>query len=138
MSEAPEHDETVHRLAEPADPVLVQWARFRPLFENAMREGFWTLEDLEQKIAHKRAYFFPGKEAAIVTEVVTYPGGERAMQAIWACGDPDEIVQLAPGVEAVARMMGCTTMLVEGRAAWAKVLKPLGYVNFSVTVRKAL
>lgn len=140
MSEALHTDETetVHRLAEPVDPLLSQWARFRPLFAEAMREGFWTVEDLEQKIAHKRAFFFPGKESAIVTEVSTYPGGEQVMQAMWAVGSTDEIVSMTPGVEAVARMMGCTTVLIEGRAAWLKVLAPLGYEPYSVTLRKAL
>jgi hypothetical protein len=45
---------------------------------------------------------------------------------------------MAPGVESMGRMMGCTEMLIEGRAAWAKLLKPLGYEPFSVTLRKAL
>lgn len=133
-----DEDDGVHRLADPVDPLLSQWARFRPLFAEAMREGFWTVEDLEQKIAHKRAFFFPGKESAIVTEVSTYPGGEQVMQALWAVGSTEEIVAMTPGVEAVARMMGCTSVLIEGRAAWQKVLAPLGYEAFSVTLRKAL
>jgi len=35
-------------------------------------------------------------------------------------------------------MMGCTSMLVEGRAAWKKLLGPMGYEPWSVTLRKAL
>jgi hypothetical protein len=138
MSEAFDTADKVHRLAEPADPILTQWERFKPLFAEAMEDGFWTIEDLEQKIAHKRAFFFPGKAAAIITEIVSYPGGERAMHTLWACGDVDEVVQLAPGVEAIARMMGCTSMIVEGRAAWKKLLSPQGYAPWSVTLRKAL
>lgn len=139
MSEAAfDAQDKVHRLAEPADPVLTQWERFKPLFAEAMADGFWTIEDLEQKIAHKRAFFFPGRNAAICTEIATYPGGERVMQTLWAAGDIDEVVQMAPGVEAVARMMGCTSMLVEGRSAWKRLLGPMGYEPWSVTLRKAL
>lgn len=141
MSEALDIDEplNVHRLAdEETDPMLLQWARFRPLFQEAMEEGFWTIEDLEQKIAHKRAFFFPGKNAALVAEIVGYPGGERAMQALWACGDMAELMQMAPGLEAIARMMGCTSIVIEGRKAWERALKPMGYEPWSVTVRKAL
>lgn len=131
-------DETVHRLAQPADPLLVQWAKFRDQFAEAMGDGFWTIEDLEQKIAHKRAFFFPGKSAAIVSQVETYPGGELVMQFMWGVGDLPEILTMIPGIEAIARMQGCTSMLVEGRKAWERVLKPLGYAPWSVTLRKAL
>lgn len=130
--------ENVHHLEEPKSPLLAQWERWRPMFAEAMDEAFYSIEALEQKIAHQRALFFPGKEAALVTEVITYEGGERVMQTLWAVGDLNEIVQMAPGIEAIARMMGCTSMLVEGREAWKKVLKDQGYDLWSVTLRKAL
>lgn len=129
----------LHRIAgEPDDPTLVQWAKFRDLFAEAMEDGFWTLEDLEQKIAAKRAFFFPGKAAAVVTEIQVYPGGRRVMQAMWGVGDVAEIVAMEPGIVAVARMMGCDAILLEGRLAWAKVMKPLGYEPWSITLHKAI
>lgn len=140
MSEAAfDTEDKVHRLAEPVeDPMLAQWLRFRPLFEEAMRDGLWTIEDLEAKIAHKRAFLFPGANSAVVAEIVAYPSGERAMQTLWACGDVEEIVALAPGIEATARMMGCTSMIVEGHRGWERVLKRSGYGFMSTTLRKAL
>jgi hypothetical protein len=123
---------------EAADPLLVQWAKFRDQFAEAMTGGFWTIEDLETKIAEKRAFFFPGRDAAMVAEIVIYPGGTRAFQVMWACGSVPELLQMAPGVEAMARMMGCDEVLIEGQEAWKRLLKPLGYELFSVTVRKAL
>ena len=143
MDDAPLLDETrATRIRlhdpEPVDPVLAQWARFREQFAEAMRDGFWTLEDLENKIADKRAFFFPGREAAMVAEIVAYPGGVRAFQVLWACGSPAELLQMAPGVEAMGRMMGCSEMLIEGQKAWERLLKPMGYEPFSVTLRKAL
>lgn len=131
-------DDTVVRLTEDVDPVLLQWARFRDRFGEAMSEGFWTLEDLEQKVAAKRAFFFPGHDAAMVAEIVVYPGGARVFQVLWACGDVAELLQMAPGVEAMGRMLGCTHALIEGQQAWQRLLKPLGYDLFSVTLRKAL
>jgi hypothetical protein len=137
MSEA--LDDKVHRIAgEPDDPTLIQWARFRDDFADAMGDGFWTLEDLEQRIAAKRAFFFPGKAAAVVGQIEVYPGGERAMQFLWAVGDVAEIVSMEPGLVAIARMMGCSSVLIEGRAAWAKLLKPLGYEPWSVTLHKVI
>lgn len=133
-----EPEGVVVNLASGVDPLLAQWARFRDQFKESMGEGFWTIEDLEQKIAHRRAFFFPGKDSAIVGQVEVYPGGAKVMQFLWAVGDVEELVGMAPGIEAIARMMGCDAMLIEGRAAWAKVLKPAGYEPWSVTLRKGL
>lgn len=130
--------ETVHRLVEPVDPLLSQWAKFRDQFASAMRDGFWTVEDLEQKIAHKRAFFFPGKDSAMVGEIVTYPGGKQIFQVLWAVGTIEELVSMAPGVEAVARMMGCQGALIEGATGWEKVLKEHGFEVWSTTLYKAL
>ena len=137
FEDAPEGAEVI-ALAGEVDPLLSQWARFRDLFAQSMGAGFWTIEDLEQKIAHRRAFFFPGKDAALVGQIEVYPGGARVFQFTWAVGDVQELVQLVPGCEALARMMGCTGMLVEGRKAWEKVLAPLGYKAWSVTLHKAL
>jgi len=91
-------------------------------------------------LAHPQdgAFLFAGKDAAVVAEPQDYPGGAKAMQVLWACGDLAEIVALAPGIEAMARMIGCTKMIVEGQKGWERVLKPQGYEFFSVTVAKEL
>lgn len=128
----------VIELSRDVDPLLAQWARFRDEFAADMADGFWTIEDMEQKIAHRRAFFFPGRNAALVGQIEVYPGGERVFQFLSAVGDPAEVVQLIPGCEATARMMGCTAMLLEGREAWRKVLEPHGYGLWSVTLHKRL
>lgn len=131
-------DDKIVELAKSADPLLSQWARFRDLFATAMEDGFWTIEDLEQRIAHRRAFFFPGRDAAMVAQIEGYPGGERVFQVLWAVGDVPELVGMAPGVEAMGRMMGCSGMLIEGRPAWARVLRDHGYDLWSVTLYKRL
>jgi hypothetical protein len=123
---------------EEADPLMAHWARFRDRLADAMRDGFWTIEDLERRVFEHKAFFFPGREAAVVAEIQTFPGGRRVMQALWACGDVEEILTMIPGIESMARMMGCDETLVEGQLAWKRVLEPLGYRFFSVTLRKAL
>lgn len=129
--------DVVH-LATTVDPLLAQWARFRDLFAEGMGDGFWTIEDLEQKVAHRRAFFFPGRNAAIVGQVEVYPTGRKVFQSLWAVGEVEEIVAMVPGVEAIARMMGCDAMLIEGRSAWKKLLGPQGYSPWSVTLCKEL
>jgi hypothetical protein len=137
-AEAPEESGLVIDFGTTVDPLLSQWARFRDLFKASMEGGFWTIEDLEQKIAHRRAFFFPGQSAAMVGEVVVFPGSAKVLQVTWAAGDVEELLRMAPGVEAVARMMGCNGMLIEGRPAWVRVLKPMGYEHWSSTAYKAL
>jgi hypothetical protein len=126
-------------LATTVDPLLSQWSRFRDGFAEAMTDnGFWTIDDLEARVASRRAFFFPGAKAAMVAQIEAYPGGARVFQVLWATGDPDELLRMAPGIESLARMMGCTETLIEGREAWRRLLKPMGYDLFSVTLRKVL
>lgn len=121
------------------DPLLSQWARFRDGFAEAMNDqGFWTIEELEARIAARRAFFFPGQNAAMVAQIEVYPGGAKVFQVHWATGDLQELLKMAPGVESIARMMGCTEVLIEGEEAWKKLLADMGYKLFSVTLRKAL
>jgi len=138
LAEEPEADEVVINLATKVDPLMAEWSRFRDQFAEGMDGGFWTIEDLEQKIAHRRAFFFPGANAALVGHINVYPGGRRTFETLWATGDPAEIVAMAPGVEAVARMMGCDSMLIEGRPAWLRLLRSQGYEPWSQTIFKAL
>jgi hypothetical protein len=126
------------RLAAEVDPLLSQWARFRDRFALAMSDGFWTIDDLEQKIAHRRAFFFPGADAAIIGQIEVYPGGKRVFQLLWVTGEIAELVGMLPGVEAMARMMGCEAMLIEGRPAWKRILEANDYRLWSVTLHKAL
>jgi hypothetical protein len=121
------------------DPLLSQWSRFRDGFAEAMTDaGFWTIEELEARVASRRAFFFPGANAAMVAQIEGYPGGAKVFQVLWATGNAEELLQMAPGIESLARMMGCTETLIEGREAWKRLLAPLGYSLFSVTMRKTL
>lgn len=138
QDQATESGAEVFSLTAEVDPLLTQWARFRDQFAEAMGDGFWTIDDLEQKIAHRRAVFVPGRNAALVGQIEVYPGGERVFQFLWAVGDVEEVLQLTPGCEAMARMMGCTAMLIEGRPAWRRVMEPHGYKLWSITLHKAL
>lgn len=141
MSELHEHEAEaeVVNLSDGVDPLLAQWARFRPLFVEALAgDAYWTVEDLEQRIAHRRAFFFPGHEAAIVGEVEVYPTGIRMFRVFRFVGDPAGGVQMMPGVEAVARMMGCDGILVEGRPTATLPLEAVGYAPFVSTVGKSL
>jgi hypothetical protein len=134
---APDLGAEVIDLNTTVDPLLSQWARFRDGFAKAI-EGFWTIEDLEARIANRRAFFFPGREAAVVAQIQSYPDGSKVFQALWVTGNMEELVSMVPGIEAVARMMGCTDALIEGSAGWKRALEPFGFKLWSVTLHKKL
>jgi hypothetical protein len=119
-------------------PLHPQWERFKPQIAEAMDGGFYSIEGVERGLADGRLMLWPAKDSAVITEILTYQGGERVIQALWACGKTEEIVALSPGIEAYGRLMGCTSFLVESREAWKRVLKPLGFELWSVTMRKGL
>lgn len=123
--------ETVH-------PMAAQWAKWRSRFAEAMDGSFHTIEGLEQLVFQGRVQFWPGKNAAIITEIQDYLAGERTLQSLWAAGDVVEVLEMIPGIEAHGRLQGCASVLVEGRAGWTKPLKALGYEPWSVTLRKTL
>lgn len=119
-------------------PMAEQWAKWRGRFAEAMDLTFDTMEGLEQMVFQNRLQFWPGRDAAVITETHTYPSGEKVIQGKWAAGNAEEILAMVPGIEAYGRMLGCGTVLVEGRAGWVKPLKAQGYKFFSVTLKKAL
>lgn len=119
------------------DIVGAQFERCKPWLEAALKDTFYTLDDVERALIEGRAKLWPGKESAIVTELITYPN-EKSMQCWLAGGNLDEILGMIPGIEAEARLIGCTSATVQGRHEWQKVLADKGYEFYSVTLRKAI
>lgn len=127
----------VHQIHE-NNPIVDQLERCKGWLMEALDAELFTWDDVVRKVLTSHAMLWPGKNCAIVTTDELYPTGDRVLQTWLAGGDMAEILQMAPGIEALARMRGCTASLIEGRQGWAKVMKPHGYELWSVTLRKAL
>ena len=137
-------------LVSPADAIWTsrdgcRWAspdyeRFRPLFAAAIDRRFHTIEHLDALVLTSRAQVWFGRDAAIVTELRTYPTGLRAIHGLVAAGDLQEIVgELIPRVEEWARDHAqCGVAMIESRVGWQKVLQPHGYAPFQTTLCKEL
>ena len=125
-----------------ASPALKEWDRCKPWIESALEGTFYKIDDIEAmlKRPHNPAQFWPGKTCALVTEVQQH--GTEKVLFCWAAGsekgDMAEILALAPGIEAVGRLMGCSYAMSEGRSGWQKIMKPYGYEVASVVLKKAL
>ena len=132
--------------AEPALPAVVEvakppdahWARCKGWIAEGLAGSLLKIEDVEAALSKGEAILWPGQKCAIVSEFVTYPSGERASQVMSAGGDLDEILAMIPGMEAFARLNGCSQSIVEGRRGWERVLKASGYGFLSVKLEKAL
>lgn len=129
----PQGDDNVHHLAQPTPPEMLQFARFREGFAQACEGTLYSIDELEQGVATRRLWIFAGKDSAVLVE-----WNDDAAQLMWATGDMAELVSLLPGIEAVARMRGCTRLVVEGPRGWERVLRSQGFGFYSVTLAKGL
>ena len=126
---------------------MTDYSRFRPSFAEALDPRLHTIEHLDDLLFSGRAQIWFGDEAAIVTEIRTYPTGARVIHGLAAAAAPDaqpgravaEIVEiLIPQAESWGRSIGCILAIIESRPAWARALKPHGYEPHQVAVRKEL
>lgn len=122
---------------EAVPPMVEHFDRCKDWLQEALEGGFYTMDDVARAIAEKRAQFWPGKNAAIVTELDTL-AQTRVIRVWLAGGDMDEVLSMASGIESWARLQGCKSVLIEGRKGWERTLKPQGYEPFSVILTKAL
>lgn len=119
-------------------PMPPHFERCKEWIEASLEEGsFTTAEDVRVALAENRAQIWPGSRSVIVTEINAYPN-QKVVRVWVAGGDMDEIVAMAPGIEAWARLQGCSSVVVEGRKGWEKVLKSFGYEPFLYSARKVL
>jgi hypothetical protein len=123
---------------EVAKPPHAHWERCRDWIAEGLGDSLLKIADIEAQLAKGDAILWPGQKCAIVSEFVTYPSGERASQVMSAGGDLEEILSMVPGMEAYARLNGCSQSVVEGRKGWEKVLKASAYEYLSTKLRKVL
>ena len=113
------------------------WADWRGRIAQACDGSHHSIESIEASLIEGRAQALTLPDCCFVVELADYPQA-RACQVMWAAGALAAILDGLPRLHAWAKLQGCTEMLVEGRAGWARALKSLDYRPWSVTVRKAL
>jgi hypothetical protein len=114
-----------------------EWDRCAAWLEAALRHagGTHTLDDVKAVVNRHEARFWAGRNAAMVTEINTYP--QFAALNFWlAGGDLAELRdELRPAAEAWAKSLGCRYAAVVGRLGWARAL---GYRPIHHTCAKEL
>ena len=116
---------------------MSDYPRWRKALAKANDAEFWPITAIDAMLAEGRAQFWAGERSALVTQIVAYPGGAEALEAIAGAGDKQEIMgPIAEAVTAWAKSNGITHMKVKGRAGWSRAMKPHGWRHFQDTIIK--
>ena len=99
------------------------YREWRTRLADANDPAFIPISHLDALLNSGLAQFWATERAALVTQVVEWPGGARTINAVAAAGDQDDITgSLKDAAEEWARETGCTHVLIEGRDGWRRKL----------------
>ena len=63
---------------EQLEPWEIEWKKCKPLLIKAMKyQDTYTINDIEDKIRNGIAFLWPGKESAMVTELILFPKSKQ-------------------------------------------------------------
>jgi len=115
------------------------YVRWRGEFEAILDPRLYRIEWVDGLLANGRAQLFASPNAAVVTELKTYPTGAIEVHGLLAAGDITEIRDIIrPQLEAFGRENGAIGVLVESREGWSRLLRGHGYEPYQTSVRKEL
>jgi hypothetical protein len=111
---------------------LGEWRRCKPWIEAAIkRTPFYDIEDVEQRVEAGEYCFWPGQNAAAITEFITYPNG-KALNVFAGGGESNAsllefLEEFEPAMCAWAKANDCRWVIGFGRPGWGPLLNPRGY-----------
>lgn len=89
--------------------------------------GTHKVEDIAEGICAGRFQFWPGRDSAVVTEIIVYPQ-LKDLHYFLAGGDLDELRLMRPLIEQWGKSIGCSRVSLAGRKGWERTfLKDEGY-----------
>jgi len=101
----------------------VYWDHCKPILEPAVAyQQAYTIDDVEDKIRHGYFHLWPGKNSAMVAELINFPQ-ERVYNLLFASGKFDEIEGIIEQIEVFAKTIGCTKLMGGGRPGWKRKIK---------------
>lgn len=114
-----------------------EWLRWKPELAKACDGSHFTIEGIEANLQAGFWRLLAHDDCCYVAEIQTYPA--QVTCTLWfVAGDIPALIAGLPDVEAWAKLNGCREMLIEGPMGWKRVLAPLGYAPWSITLRKGL
>lgn len=99
------------------------WANVKHHLEAALEysDGLSSIDDVRDMLAENRGDLWVGEKSAIVTQ--SLEGGDKKVMLYYlAGGDLNELREMTKSIERLAKQMGCSKVLINGRAGWGKAL----------------
>lgn len=110
----------------------IEDALARPLSRPTM-----TFMDILEGIESGQYQFWPGKQSAIVTQIMVYPQ-RKGLHFFLAGGDLDELIHMQREITDWARSRDCDHVSLAGRMGWKKALQDEGWDKTSVLMAKEI
>jgi hypothetical protein len=100
--------------------------------------GTFDINDVFNDVVNGTAQFWPGKNSAVVTQIVPYPK-KKVLHFFLAGGDIKELEEMEPGIIEWAKSQGCEAITLTGRPGWTKsFLQDIGYKCTQVQMFKEI
>lgn len=113
------------------------YAAWRDRLSEANDPAFWPIEEIDRLLFEGHAQFWCDGAAAVVSHVVAYPGGAKAVEILAAAGKLEAIRDvITPEVIGWGQSQGLSHLLVAGRPGWARVYK--GWRHYQSILLKEL
>lgn len=113
------------------------WGRVRKYLSDALEysDGMSDIDDVRDSLAKGESDLWVGEKSAIVTQVIETRIAKALLYHL-AGGDLKELIEMTEHIENLAKDMGCSKVLINGRAGWGKVLN--GYKERTRIFEKVL
>lgn len=99
------------------------YEHWRARLAEANNPDFIPITFIDKRVSEGSAIFLANADAAIVIEVLTYPGGAKAASVLAAAGDKATILgDLTDKILGWAKAAGLTHAMVPGRVGWKREL----------------
>jgi hypothetical protein len=114
-----------------------EFQRCWPWLEASLAE-FGSTHDKDQvwEAINRGAILWPGENAVILTQIITYPIGVRCCSVWLQGGELEELKTMYPTIEKYARAQGCDWLIGWGRDGWVKAMP--GWVSCGTRRKKVL
>lgn len=98
-----------------------EYRDWRDRLAAANNPKFLPITYIDQRLRDGTAFFLATTEAAMILELLEYPGGAKVVSVIAAAGDKAEILgRLGDRAMQFGRELGCDHAMVPGRAGWRR------------------
>jgi hypothetical protein len=85
-------------------------------FETHTKDQVW------ERVFQGRAFLWPGRDCAILGQLVNHPIGIRAFNYWLQGGKLDELLTMHSGIEKWAQERECRVVTGQGRKGWARAM----------------